>query len=85
VERGVAGSTYNVASGEGLSVRQVIGALLEVAGVEADLEVDPSIVRDGEPRVLVGDASRLAALGWRPEVPLRQTLADTMGAEGATQ
>jgi GDP-4-dehydro-6-deoxy-D-mannose reductase len=81
VERGEAGSIYNVASGNGLSVRQVVDELLAVAGVQANLQVDASIIRDGEPQVLVGDPSRLAALGWRPERSLRQTLADALAAE----
>jgi GDP-4-dehydro-6-deoxy-D-mannose reductase len=34
--------------------------------------------------VLVGDGSRLAALtGWKPEIPLRQTLVDVLRATRA--
>ncbi len=78
VERGEAGGIYHVASGEGVSVRQVVEALVEVAGVEAELVADPSMARDGEPRVLIGDARPLEALGWRREYTLRSTLADTL-------
>ena len=80
VELGQAGGVYNVASGEGVSVRQMVDALLGVAGIEAELEVDASILRNGEPQVLIGDARRLQALGWRRELALRDTLRDTLDA-----
>ena len=41
--------------------------------------VDPARVRAHEVMDLRGDCSRLrAATGWEPEIPFRQTLADTI-------
>lgn len=75
---GAPGEVYNVASGVGVSVHELVTTLLELAGVEADLEPDPGLAREGERRVMIGDASRLAALGWQRSHELRDTLAEVL-------
>jgi GDP-4-dehydro-6-deoxy-D-mannose reductase len=45
------------------------------------VEPDAERLRPADIPVLSGDASRLErATGWRPEIPLEQTLADTLEA-----
>jgi len=69
----------NVASGEATSIRSVIEQLCELAGVPPRIEVDESLVRAGDPIEIRGDARLLTELtGWRPEIPLRTTLADVL-------
>lgn len=70
---------FNVCSGVSHSARELIAALGEVAGVAIEHEVDPARVRAHEVHEIRGDATRLTqGTGWRPEIPLRQTLADTL-------
>lgn len=69
----VPADTYNVASGKGVAIRAVLDELLELAGVQAEIEVDPERFRPTDFRI--GDGSRLReATGWAPRVPLRETL-----------
>ncbi|HEX2195068.1 MAG TPA: GDP-mannose 4,6-dehydratase [Candidatus Limnocylindria bacterium] len=75
---GASSGIYNVASGRGLSVREVADALLATAGVSADLEVDDLRARPNDLTSLIGNASRLRSLGWRPERALRDTLRDVL-------
>ncbi|MEO7363319.1 MAG: GDP-mannose 4,6-dehydratase [Gemmatimonadaceae bacterium] len=64
---GCPGTAYNVASGEGLSVREVVERVLHRTGVQAELKEDPALVRAVDVPVLVGDATRLSAdTGWKP-------------------
>lgn len=61
------GTAYNVASGSGLSVREVTERVLARVGVNATLKEDPALVRAVDVPVLVGDATRLSAdTGWKP-------------------
>jgi GDP-4-dehydro-6-deoxy-D-mannose reductase len=83
VERGEAGGIYNVASGEGTSVAELLNRMLEIAGVSATIETDPALVRIGERRMMVGDASRLGALGWSRSRTLDETLGEIL--RGAVQ
>lgn len=78
---GEPGQVYNVASGTGTSVGELVAMMLELAGVEADVEVDPALAREGERRVMVGDASRIEGLGWRRTHSLRDTLAEVLDEE----
>ena len=49
------------------------------ARVEVRHEVDPARVRAHDVREIRGSAARLAeASGWRPEIPLEQTVADAI-------
>jgi GDP-4-dehydro-6-deoxy-D-mannose reductase len=64
---GVPGETYNVASGEGRSVRAIVDHVLARVGVTATITTDPALVRPVDVPCLVGDATRLrTTTGWRP-------------------
>lgn len=66
LQHGVPGEVYNVASGTGRSVQEVIESVLTRVGVQAPIATDPSLVRPVDVPALVGDASKLhAATGWR--------------------
>jgi UDP-glucose 4-epimerase len=59
---------YNLANGQGFSVRQVIDSCARVTGAEIRFQNAPR--RPGDPAVLVGDSSRIASeLGWTPRIP----------------
>jgi GDP-4-dehydro-6-deoxy-D-mannose reductase len=78
-ERGTAGEVYNIASGTGHTLRDLLSAMLRRAGVHADLVRDPGRIRSGEPQLLIGNAARLhAATGWAPEISFEQSAADTL-------
>ena len=80
-EAGVPATAYNVCSGAASSMREVLDALVAISGGEVRVEVDPERVRPVDVPLLLGDGSRLRALGWAPELPLRRTLADLLAAE----
>jgi len=76
--RGEAGA-FNVCSGVSRSARELIAALGTVAGVAIDHQIDPAKVRAHEVQEIRGSADRLhTATAWTPEIPLEQTLADTL-------
>jgi GDP-4-dehydro-6-deoxy-D-mannose reductase len=77
----VPAGTYNVASGETVTMARVVELLVSLARVPVQVERDESRVRPVEVPRLAGDPSLLRhATGWRPEIPLERTLADTLAA-----
>ena len=79
---GRAGETYNIASGVGLSLRELFQRLASLVGVEVESVLDPALVRAADIPYLVGNAGKLAAAtGWAPRIPLDQTLRDLTHAE----
>lgn len=78
-EHGVPGTIYNVASGIGRSMREVLDGLISRARVPVRVETDPSRLRPNDVPVLVGDASRLRRItGWAPVVPFERMLDDLL-------
>ena len=70
---------YNVGSGRPASADELVEALGRVADVEVSHEVDPNLRRAHEVMEVRGSYVRLhEATGWEPEIPLEQTLADTV-------
>jgi len=62
---GGASKKYNVGTGHGYSVREVLNAVEEVTGQKVPFTMGPR--RDGDPPTLVADSSRLKSeLGWKP-------------------
>ncbi len=79
LEKGVPGEVYNIASGAGVRIGDLLQMVLEVAGLKGKVEIrsDPSRIRPSDVPVLIGDASKFRALtGWMPHIPLDQTLSD---------
>lgn len=81
IDRAVPEGVYNVASGRAVEMGEVLELLIAQASCEVEIEIDPTLVRSPDGTAVCGDASKLtAATGWRPRVPLEQTLADTLDA-----
>ena len=75
---------YIVATGQARTVRDFLEEAFSVVGIadwEAHVTIDPSLYRPADPRALVGDPSRLRALGWRPSVSFRDLVAIMVRAD----
>lgn len=69
-------STINVGTGTDLTIAEIAELVAQAAGYTGTTAWDASRP-DGTPRKLL-DVSRLTALGWRPQVGLREGLASTV-------
>ncbi|MFI2297567.1 GDP-L-fucose synthase family protein [Actinacidiphila glaucinigra] len=65
----------NIGCGDDLTIRELAETVREVTGYEGAVAWDTS-KPDGTPRKLL-DVSRLSALGWKPQIPLRDGIAAT--------
>lgn len=78
-ERGRPGRIYNVCSGQAQRIGDLLDRLVALARVRLQVVVDPERLRPSDVPLLVGDPSRIREeLGWRPEIPIEQTLADLL-------
>jgi GDP-4-dehydro-6-deoxy-D-mannose reductase len=79
LERGEAGAVYNVCTGRGRRIRELLDVLLERASASVEVRIDPERLRPSDVPAQVGDPARLrAATGWEPRIPLDQTLVDLL-------
>nr|WP_269844926.1 GDP-L-fucose synthase [Tichowtungia aerotolerans] len=72
-ESGTVQSHINIGSGKEVTIKELAETVKDVVGFEGDLEWDAS-KPDGTPRKLM-DSSRINALGWQPQVELREGIA----------
>ena len=80
MDAGEPAGVYNVASGVGRPVRDLVDALVTRARVPIRVEQDPSRFRANDMPVLVGNPRRLQdATGWRTEFSFDQMVGDLLG------
>ncbi len=79
IERGTPGRIYNVCAGQTFKIRDVLDRLIAMSHVPVTLKIDPARYRPSDNPILLGDRSRIhRELGWKPEIPLEQTLLDLL-------
>ena len=77
--KGEAGGVYNVCSGRGRRIGELLDVLLAASRARVEVRVDPGRLRPADVPAQVGDPSRLrAATGWSPRIPLERTLSDLL-------
>ena len=82
LDRGIPGEIYNVARGQGVTLREVFGRLARLLGVAAEPRPDPALTRALDIPWLVGDAGKLhRATGWTPSISLDDTLRGLLDAQ----
>jgi GDP-4-dehydro-6-deoxy-D-mannose reductase len=70
---------YNVCRGESVRTADILAALAREARVDVEQRTDPQLVREGEVMEIRGTHDKLTeATGWMPEIPVEQTLRDTL-------
>lgn len=68
-------AAYNVASGAPVAVRRILDWILDEAGVQPEVRVDPAKVRSGEVPRIQGDAGRLREeTGWEPRRSVEESV-----------
>jgi GDP-4-dehydro-6-deoxy-D-mannose reductase len=79
LDRGEAGAVYNVCSGRGRSIRELLDILLSVSGARLTVQVEAERLRPSDVPAQWGDPGRLQeATGWQPRIHLEQTLRDLL-------
>jgi GDP-4-dehydro-6-deoxy-D-mannose reductase len=79
MELGKPGEAYNVCSGRGVAMQTILEELVARSKVGITVTVDPALIRPVDVPELVGDNAKIQRdTGWKPEIPLDQTLTDVL-------
>lgn len=77
VTKGIRGRVYNVCSGTGNRLSDIINEVSILLNITPKIEVDAERFRPADNMVIIGDNSKLKQdLGWSPKYLLTQTLQD---------
>lgn len=79
VQSGQPGVTYNVGSGNAHAIRDILDLIISRSTAQIKIEIDPNKLRPVDVPIIEADISKLNALtGWEPQIPLEQTIQETL-------
>jgi len=77
--KGSPGEVYNICSGKGEKIEDMLNMLLSLSRVKVKIERDPTRMRPSDVELLVGSSEKFQqATGWKPHIPFLQTLQDLL-------
>jgi len=78
LERGVGGEAYNICSGKGYRLGDILDTYLGLTGKRIRAETDPALLRPLDEAVRIGDPRKIMALGWKPHRRIEDTLKEIL-------
>lgn len=78
-EHGRPGETYNVGRGKAVSIREILDMVIALSGHDIKIEIDKNKLRPVDVPIIEADISKISSLtGWKPKIPLKQTIEETL-------
>ena len=79
LEMGDPGDVYNIGSGKSYKISEILDKLLSMSNKDIKIEIDKQLLRPIDVPELVCDNKKIfQKTGWKPEIPIEKTLADTL-------
>jgi GDP-4-dehydro-6-deoxy-D-mannose reductase len=79
LEKGTYGEVYNIASGKGIKIKELLNKLVALSNIDVKIEQDKDRFRPSDVELLIGSPEKFQkATGWKPEIPFEQTLKDLL-------
>jgi len=79
LQKGTPGEVYNIASGRGIKIKDLLNKLIALSRIDLRVKQDPTRMRPSDVELLIGSAEKFQkATGWKPEITFEQTLKDLM-------
>jgi GDP-4-dehydro-6-deoxy-D-mannose reductase len=73
--KGLKQEVYNIGSGKGLKMSDVLDQMCRLATIQVPVVTDPDKLRPLDVPIVIADNEKITALGWRPHISLAETLA----------
>ena len=79
LDKGEEGEVYNIASGKGYKIKEVLNRLTSLSKVKVEIQVDKERLRPSDVELLIGSSEKIQKItGWKPEIPFDKTLKDLL-------
>jgi GDP-4-dehydro-6-deoxy-D-mannose reductase len=77
LEGGKPGEVYNICSGKGYKIKELLDMVLSFTDKKIEVKQDPKRLRPSDVELLVGDNAKLRrAVVWKSEIPFKKTMKD---------
>jgi GDP-4-dehydro-6-deoxy-D-mannose reductase len=74
MEKGTPGEPVNICTGYAYKIQDILDMLIEISGVNVNVVSDAKLFRVADEPLLLGDNSKITALGFKPKYTMYQTL-----------
>ena len=79
IQKGEPGETYNVGSENAREIRAILDLIISMSEAAIQVEIDPNKLRPVDVPIIEADITKINQLtGWKPEIPLEQTIQETL-------
>ena len=77
LKKGRAGEIYNVCSGKGTSLQDIIAMMAKILDVNIQIKVNEKLVRPNDNKIIIGTNEKIKReVGWHNVIPLETSLKD---------
>ncbi|MBI2576836.1 GDP-mannose 4,6-dehydratase [Candidatus Woesearchaeota archaeon] len=75
LQKGKPKDIFNICGGKSYSLKEILGVIISLSGKSIPVRTEPGKIRKHDTPVILGDNSKFSkAAGWKPTIPLSQTL-----------
>jgi len=79
IQQGKPGETYNIGSGHAIAIEDILKVILKNTTSDITVETDPQKLRPVDVPIIEADITKVTeATGWMPQIPLEQTIRETL-------
>jgi len=77
LKNGKKGEVYNICSGTGVSLQQIMDKMCNILDISITLQQDKNLIRPNDNKIIIGSAAKIENdLGWSREISLDKSLTD---------
>ena len=79
LKHGKNGEIYNISSGIGISLNDILNKMCEILGITITIKRNDNLIRPNDNPVLIGDSNKLKnELGWEQSYTINESLVDIL-------
>ncbi|MBU3916984.1 hypothetical protein KKA14_15740, partial [bacterium] len=75
-DKGKPGDPINICTGTAYKISEILKKLIEISQLKIEVVKDKALFRPSDEPLLLGDNSKLLALGWKQKYSIEHTLTD---------
>jgi GDP-4-dehydro-6-deoxy-D-mannose reductase len=76
-KKGKRGEVYNICSGEGISLKEVITQMADILALRVNTTTNANLIRPNDNKVIIGSSTKLQNdTGWQKTIALNNSLKD---------
>lgn len=77
LKKGKNGEIYNICSGNGIVLKDIVTTMSKILGIDVSIEVNPALIRPNENKKVIGSYKKIQeSLGWTPTIAIEKSLED---------